>query len=196
MLRHLPNLICLARIVLVVPVVQALDGGRYELALLLFGVAAVSDGLDGFLAKRFNWTSKLGRFLDPLADKLLLVAVFITASWSSLVPWWLAAVAIARDLVIGFGALIFRVWFGPLDGRPTLVSKVNTGLQIACLLAAMLHAAEGWFPAELVAALAVAAFVTTLLSGVDYTGAFVRRAWVITGRGRSPLPGGGGAGNG
>jgi cardiolipin synthase (CMP-forming) len=180
MLRHLPNLICLVRIALVVPVVNALVAGRYELALVLFGVAAISDGLDGFLAKRFNWTSRLGKILDPLADKLLLVAVFVTASWGNLVPWWVAALAIARDLVIGGGALIFRLWFGPLDGRPTLLSKINTGAQILCLLAAILFAAEGLPPAEVVAALAVAAAITTLASGVDYTAAFVRRAWAIT----------------
>ncbi len=76
--------------------------------LVLFIIAAVSDGLDGYLAKRFNWTSELGRVLDPLADKVLLIAVFITAAWLDIAPWWLAAVAIARDLVIGFGALIYR----------------------------------------------------------------------------------------
>ena len=105
MMRHLPNLICLARIALIWPIIAALSVGRHELALGLFVVAAVSDGVDGFLAKRFNWTSQLGKFLDPLADKLLLVAVFISGSWAGLVPWWLAAAAIARDLVIGGGAL-------------------------------------------------------------------------------------------
>lgn len=183
MLRHLPNLISLLRILLVVPVVQYLLDGRYEMALLLFGVAAVSDGVDGFLAKHFNWTSRLGKFLDPLADKLLLVAVFVTASWGGLVPWWVAALAIARDVVIAGGAVIFRLWFGPLDGRPTLLSKVNTGAQILCLLAAILYAAEGLPPHAVVATLAVAAAITTVASGVDYTRAFVRRAWAITARG-------------
>jgi cardiolipin synthase len=180
MLRHLPNLISVMRIVLVLPVVQALAGGRYELALLLFGVAAVSDGVDGFLAKHYNWTSRLGKFLDPLADKLLLVAVFIMASWGNLVPWWVAALAIARDLVIAGGAVIFRLWFGPLDGRPTLLSKINTGAQILCLLAAILYAAEGVPPHALVTALAFASAFTTIASGMDYTRAFVSRAWVIT----------------
>lgn len=177
MLRHLPNLICVLRIVLVVPIVAALQRGEYLLTLGLFVVAAVSDGLDGFLAKRFNWTSELGRFLDPLADKLLLVAVFVTASWVGIVPWWLAAAAIARDLVIGVGALIFRLWFGPLRGRPTLISKVNTLLQILFLCAAVLAAATGLPPREVVAALALVTLLATFASGAHYLGQFVKRAW-------------------
>lgn len=176
-LRHLPNLICLLRILLVVPTVQALARGDYGVALLLFALAAVSDGVDGYLAKTFNWTSALGRFLDPLADKLLLVAVFVACSWQGLVPWWLAAAAIARDLVIAGGALIYRLWFGPLNGRPTLVSKINTAAQIVCLVAAILHAATGWPPREILLALAVLTLVTTIASGAGYVSDFARRAW-------------------
>ncbi|MFO1455742.1 MAG: CDP-alcohol phosphatidyltransferase family protein [Steroidobacteraceae bacterium] len=179
MLRHLPNLICVGRIALVWPIVQALQAGRHDQALALFTVAAISDGVDGFLAKRFNWTSELGKFLDPLADKLLLVAVFVSAAWAAIAPWWLAAAAIARDLMIGGGALIFRLWFGPLQGRPTIVSKVNTALQILFLVAAILHAAHGLPPRELVQALALATLATTLASGADYLARFTRRAWSL-----------------
>lgn len=182
MMRHLPNLICLARIALIWPIIAALSVGRHELALGLFVVAAVSDGVDGFLAKRFNWTSQLGKFLDPLADKLLLVAVFISGSWAGLVPWWLAAAAIARDLVIGGGALIFWLWFGPLHGRPTLLSKVNTALQILYLVAAILFAARGLPPREVLAALAIITLLSTLASGVDYVARFVGRAWSMPAR--------------
>ena len=107
MLRHLPNVICLARIALTVPAVLAIERGEQGLALALFTVAAVSDGLDGYLAKRNGWTSDLGRFLDPLADKLLLVSVFLACAWNGLLPVWLAAAAIARDLMIGGGALAY-----------------------------------------------------------------------------------------
>ena len=79
MLRHLPNFICLVRIALIWPTIDALQAGNYWTALILVAVCAVSDGLDGWLAKRFNWTSHLGKILDPLADKLLLVALFLTA---------------------------------------------------------------------------------------------------------------------
>ena len=141
MLRHLPNFICLVRIALIWPTIDALYAGHYWTALILVAVCAVSDGLDGWLAKRFNWTSHLGKILDPLADKLLLVALFLTATWMNLLPWWLTAVAVARDVMIGFGAVIFRFWFGPLHGRPTLFSKINTGMQLAVALAAILGAA-------------------------------------------------------
>jgi cardiolipin synthase (CMP-forming) len=176
-MRHIPNLICLVRIALIVPLLQAMLAGEQAQILVLFCVAAVSDALDGYLAKRFNWTSELGRFLDPLADKLLLMSVFITAAWLDIAPWWVAAVAVARDLVIGGGALIYRLWFGPLRGRPTLLSKINTGVQIMYLLAVILVSASGFPPREILEALAVVMVATTLASGADYVARFVQRAF-------------------
>jgi cardiolipin synthase (CMP-forming) len=175
--RHLPNLICLFRIALVWPVVAALRDGRNALALMLFVVAAVSDGLDGYLAKRFGWQSALGKVLDPLADKLLLVAVFIEAAWLGLAPWWLTAAVVARDVMIGLGAVTFRILFGPLRGRPTVASKVNTFLQLGFLTGVMVRSATGFPPAELLEAGAILTFGTTLISGLDYVTTFTRRAW-------------------
>ena len=101
-------------------------------------LAAVSDGLDGYLAKHFHWTSELGKILDPLADKLLLVAVFVEGAW-------LRAGAVVADRGGGGArrddrtrALIFRLWFGPLHGRPTLISKINTGAQLLYVLLVLL----------------------------------------------------------
>src|SRR5690349_10146471 len=171
MLRHLPNFICLVRIALIWPTIDALYSGDYWRALVLVAVCAVSDGLDGWLAKRFNWTSHLGKILDPLADKLLLVSLFLTAAWMNLVPWWLTAVVVARDVMIGVGAVIYRLWFGPLHGRPTIVSKINTGMQLAVVLAAILGAACGLPTPEMVVALAWLTLVTTIVSGADYLAA-------------------------
>jgi cardiolipin synthase len=176
-MRHLPNIICLIRIVLIVPLIAAMLEGRQAQILVLFTVAALSDALDGFLAKRFGWTSDLGRFLDPAADKLLLMAVFITAAWLDIAPWWVAAVAIARDVVIGTGALIFRLWFGPLHGHPTGISKVNTASQMAYLLAVILASASGFPPRGLLDVLAIAVVLTTVVSGMDYVGRFLQRAF-------------------
>ena len=142
-LRHLPNFICLVRIALIWPTIGALNSGDYWTALGLVAVCAISDGLDGWLAKRFNWTSDLGKNLDPLADKLLLVSLFLASTWINLLPWWLTAVVVARDVMIGGGAVIFRFWFGRLHGRPTILSKFNTGMQLAVALAAILGAATG-----------------------------------------------------
>jgi cardiolipin synthase len=175
-MRHLPNIICLIRIALIAPLVVAMLEGREVQILVLFTVAAVSDGLDGYLAKRFGWTSDLGRFLDPAADKLLLIAVFITAAWLDIAPWWVAAVAIARDVTIGVGALIYRIWFGPLHGQPTAISKINTAVQMGYLLAVILASASGFPPRGLLDVLAGVVVLTTVISGVDYVGRFVQRA--------------------
>jgi len=185
LVRHLPNLICLLRILLIWPIVAALHAGAFMPALALFILAAVSDGLDGYLAKRFNWTSELGKFLDPLADKLLLVIVFVEAAWlprpdgggGELVPWWLTAAVVARDVLIALGALTYRLWFGPLHGRPTLISKINTGAQLLYVMLVMLNAALEVPPREVLDALALIAFVTTVISGIHYTLTFTRRAW-------------------
>ena len=176
MLRHLPNAICLVRIALIWPTIDALYSGEYWKALALVFVCAVSDGLDGWLAKRFNWTSQLGKMLDPLADKLLLVALFLTATWMNLLPWWLTAVAVGRDVMIGLGAVIYRLWFGPLQGRPTIISKINTGMQLTVALAAILGAAAGMPTGEMVTALAIVTLITTIVSGADYLAVFTRRA--------------------
>ena len=178
-MRHLPNLICLFRIALVWPIVQALWAGRYALALALLLVAAISDGLDGFLAKHFGWQSALGKVLDPLADKMLLVAIFVECTWLGLVPWWLTAAAVARDVLIGLGAGVFRFWFGPLRGRPTIVSKINTAMQLGFLMGVMVRAATGFPPSELLDIGAVLAFCTTVVSGLDYILTFTRRAWSL-----------------
>ncbi len=177
MLRHLPNAICLLRIALTVPTVQAIERGNYVLALMMFSAAAISDGVDGYLAKRFSWHSNLGRILDPLADKVLLVAAFLACAWQGLVPAWLATAAIARDVMLVGGAIIFRLWLGPIEGHPTRVSKVNTTLQIIVVIVAMVNATAEIIPSALVFALAAATFVTTVVSGVQYTARSVTRAW-------------------
>jgi cardiolipin synthase len=175
--RHLPNFICLIRLALIWPILTALNAGEHRVALALFIIAAASDGVDGYLAKRFDWTSELGKFLDPLADKLLLVTVFVEAAWLELVPWWLTAAVVARDVMIGLGALIFRLWFGPLHGRPTRFSKVNTAAQLLYVMLVLLNAAFGVPPREVLAVLALLTLATTVLSGLHYLQIFTRRAW-------------------
>jgi cardiolipin synthase len=175
--RHLPNLICLLRLALIWPILASLHAGEYRMALALFIFAAASDGVDGYLAKRFDWTSELGKFLDPLADKLLLVTVFVESAWLELVPWWLSAAVVARDVMIGLGAVIFRLWFGPLHGRPTRFSKVNTAAQLLYLTLVMLRAGFGVPPREVLDALALLTLATTVLSGLHYLQIFTRRAW-------------------
>ena len=179
MVRHLPNLICLVRLALIWPIVDALDAGAHRAALALFVTAAVSDGLDGYLAKRFGWTSALGKILDPLADKLLLIVVFVAAGWLNIVPWWLTAAVVARDLMIALGALAYRVLCGPLHGRPTLLSKVNTAVQLLYMSSVMLAGAAGVPSPEVLAAGAYLTLATTVISGAHYVATFTRRAWAL-----------------
>ena len=176
-MRHLPNIICLVRLALIWPVAAALQRGQYGLALGIFVLAAISDGLDGYLAKRFNWVSELGKILDPAADKLLLMTVFVESTWLGLVPWWLTAAAVARDVMIALGALVYKLWFGPLRGRPTIISKVNTAAQLLYLAAVMMGAAAAFPPYGVRRALALIVFATTVLSGLNYVQSFTRRAW-------------------
>jgi cardiolipin synthase len=181
-LRFLPNLICVLRMLLVYPVALAILDGRFHVVLWLFAIAAFTDALDGFLAKRFGWTSELGKYLDPAADKLLLVTVFVCLSVVQLVPWWLTAIVLLRDVVIVAGAGVYRVLFGPVHGQPTLQSKLNTFCQIVFCLSVVGHAAFA-FPAEsLQTALGALVFVTTAVSGLDYVLIYSRRAAAVARR--------------
>jgi len=174
--RAIPNLLCLLRIALIWPIVSSIAEGRYTFTLALFLLAAFTDGLDGFLAKRFHWTSELGGLLDPLADKLLLIAVFLVASWHELIPPALTALAVARDLTIGLGAVLYRVGWGALRGHPTLSSKLNTLAQVSYVLAVLARAAFGQPGAGLIRALAVLTVCTLVLSGFGYVREYTRRA--------------------
>jgi len=187
-LRVLPNLICVLRILLIYPVALWILQGRYAEVMGLFALAAFTDALDGFLAKRFGWTSELGKVLDPTADKLLLVTVFVCLSVVGLVPWWLTVLVILRDLVILFGALTFIRLFGPLRGSPTVVSKLNTLCQIVFVLAVVATAAYGWPGTTAVTALGALVLLTTAVSGIDYTLIYSRRAAAVV-RGRAAAAG-------
>src|SRR5580692_10525757 len=125
-LRHLPNVITTIRILLVAPIAVALANHKLVTSIALFGVAALSDAADGFLAKRFGWQSELGAVLDPIADKLLLATVFVTLSLLKLVPLWLMLAAVLRDVIIVSGAVAYRIIIGPLTAHPSLISKLNT----------------------------------------------------------------------
>jgi cardiolipin synthase len=175
--RHLPNIICILRIFLVWPIAVVLGERQYLQALGLFMVAGLSDGIDGYLAKRFGWQSELGKVLDPAADKLLLMTTYVEAAWMGLVPWWLTAAVVARDVFIGLGAIAFRLWVGPLHGRPTVSSKINTLMQLLYAACMLVNAALQFPPHEVLDALAIVVFATTLISGLNYLAIFARRAW-------------------
>ena len=179
-LATVPNIICLLRIALTVPIVVLLADGRYGQTLALFAVAAASDVLDGYLAKTFGWTSEVGKVLDPLADKLLLVSVFITLAAVGLVPVWLAFIAVLRDVVIGAGAGVYKWLFGPLEGRPTVPSKLNTLVQLVYVIAVVWQAAFQDLPGWLILGLGALVLVTTAVSGIDYVLTYFRKAVAVS----------------
>ncbi|MGD9843202.1 MAG: CDP-alcohol phosphatidyltransferase family protein [Steroidobacteraceae bacterium] len=181
-LRWLPNGLCVLRMLLTLPIAWLLVRSEFVWTLVLFFFAAVTDAADGYLAKRFHWESELGKMIDPLADKLLLITVFITLAWIQLVPVWLAALVVLRDVLITGGALTYRCLYGRIVGAaPTLLSKLNTLVQILFVCAVIATAALhkfgfNWPPMWLVDAAAWGVVLTTVSSGADYVWTYSHRA--------------------
>lgn len=184
-LRFIPNALCFLRMLLVIPVAWLLAHHEFRATLWLFAFAAFTDGLDGFLAKRCGWMTELGKIIDPLADKILLVGVFLTLAIMGLVPLWLAVAAIGRDVVITAGAITYNWLFGDLEGQPTRISKLNTLCQIVFLLLIVAAHAVGNVPQIAVTVLGALVFVTTTVSGIDYVVRYTRKAIDVSRRRRS-----------
>ena len=175
-MNQLPNLFSVLRILLVLPVVWALVNLEYAIALILFAVAGFTDALDGFLAKYFHWESRLGSILDPLADKLLLVSSFLTLAWIGLIPVWLVAVVIIRDLLIIIGGVVFHYMFVQFNMAPSRISKANTFFQIIFVLAVVFYRGDFALTPWLVESLGYIVLVTSVVSGIDYVWVWGRRA--------------------
>ncbi|MEJ2131636.1 MAG: CDP-alcohol phosphatidyltransferase family protein [Gammaproteobacteria bacterium] len=178
-LRHLPNLITVVRFILIVPVVWCLLAAEFRWALACFAVAGLSDGLDGWLARTFGWTSRFGAVADPLADKVLMGAVFIVLTLTAHVPWWLTAVVLLRDAVIVAGAGAYQWLIGKLEYAARFTGKAYTGIQIAFVLMVLVELAqipglEMLGDLRLLGELAVLAFA--VLSGGDYVFTWGQRA--------------------
>lgn len=167
-LKYIPNMICVVRIILVAPIVYYLLEERYGLALLLILIAGLSDALDGYLARRFDWRTRLGGLLDPAADKLLMFSVFVTLTWMGWVPIWFTAIVVGRDAIIIAGTIVYQLLVAPIHGEPTQASKLNTVLQIGFLLLTVSHAWAGWPPMPVLRALGAAILVTIGISTVQY----------------------------
>lgn len=132
----IPNLITLARILMVPVVVWAIASHTMWLAFVLFLLAGVSDAVDGFIAKRFGMTTELGAYLDPLADKALIVSIYLTLGINGDIPPWLVILVVSRDILIVGGIILSWLMDNPLKIKPLWVSKLNTVAQIvfACVV--------------------------------------------------------------
>jgi cardiolipin synthase len=164
------------RILLVVPIALTLLHHQHVTTMVLFAVAAVSDAADGFLAKHFGWRTALGAVLDPAADKLLLATVFVMLALLGLIPMWLMAAAVARDIIIVLGAIAYRICYGPIEARPSIVSKLSTLCQATFILAVIAREQFSEPAASVVLLLGAVTFVTVVVSGIDYVLVYGRRA--------------------
>ena len=177
-LHQIPNTLTILRMLAVGPLVWLLLQRQYAAALLLSFAAGVSDAVDGLLAKRFGWISRLGGLLDPLADKLLLVSCFTVLSLQHHLPLWLLALVIGRDLVIVAGGVAYHWLVRPVDAQPSLVSKLNTCLQILLILWVLLDLTRFFaLPAIGRDGLILGVALTTVISGAHYVWEWGRRAW-------------------
>lgn len=162
---------------LVVPLVWLIDAMRYDIALAIAAVAGLSDALDGFLAKRYGWQSWLGGVLDPIADKLMLVACFVSLGMNGVHPAWLTLLVVGRDLVIVLGAVAYHNLVGRITAQPTLLSKFTTCVQIGYVLAQLLHlSASAVMPSALLTALIWLTALSTAASGVQYVVVWAHKA--------------------
>jgi cardiolipin synthase len=144
--RQLPNVLTGLRLLLVPPILVLLVRGVYDWALTLAIVAGVSDALDGWLARRFGWQTRIGGILDPLADKLLLVGTYVTLGALGDLPIWLVVLVVLRDVVIVTGAAVFHFRFEAVQPEPTQLSKLNTAFQLLLALVVMLALAGAPVP--------------------------------------------------
>ena len=126
----LPTAVTLARLCAVPVAVWLILDARFQAALLVFVLAGLSDVLDGAIARLFNARTTIGSVLDPLADKALVVGVYVALGWVGLLPAWLVALVVARDLMLAAGTLVLRLRLGPVPVVPLGISKLNTALQI------------------------------------------------------------------
>ena len=170
----IPNLITLGRIILVPIVVWAITSGEMPLAFFLFLAAGISDAVDGFLAKRFHMASELGAYIDPLADKALIVSIYVALGIAGALPISLVILVVSRDIMIISGFMLSWLVGKPMPVRPLPISKANTVAQI--VLAALVLAERGLgfdagpIPAILIALVAI----LTLLSIAFYLAEWLR----------------------
>ncbi|NKB76927.1 MAG: CDP-alcohol phosphatidyltransferase family protein [Gammaproteobacteria bacterium] len=168
MLSQVPNILTMLRIATCPILVLLLRDSSYDLALILFFIAGITDGLDGYIAKKFNCVSQLGAILDPIADKLLIASAYIMLAVLQDIPFWLLIVVMFRDLVIVVGYLVLVTMRSGVQMKPTYISKINTFLQILLMVAVLMEKATWLTIPWLVDSLIFGVLITTVVSGVQY----------------------------
>lgn len=163
------------RLFLVPAIVAMITGGRWVEAFIVFLLAGLSDALDGWLAKRFSLQTELGAYLDPVADKMLLVSIYVALAITGAVPAWLTILVVSRDIMIIGAILISWVLDKPVRVAPLFVSKVNTAVQLVFATWVLAERAFGWGTAGTVTDVAVATVAAlTLASAAAYLGPWIK----------------------
>ena len=175
-MHNLPNALTLLRLVLVPVMAYFLVVGEYATGTIVFLIAALSDLADGYIARRFAIVSRLGAFLDPIADKLNMFVATMLLAWQGRVPLWLAAAIIGRDAVIVGGAIAWRLARGKLTIKPTYLSKANTVFEFAVLVLVMAVAARWIESGRWLDALFAIVLITVVASGAQYVWIWGRAA--------------------
>lgn len=173
---NIPNLISLGRLLCVPVTVWLVLNGNLLAAFWLFVTACISDGADGFIAKRFNCETVLGGYLDPIADKALLVSVYLTLGNEGYLAAWLVILVVFRDALIVCGAYLFQLLYQRLTIHPLVISKINTTFQF--ILAAAILGMKGYDIDDglIIDLLSYIVAATTFLSGSAYVVIWSRRA--------------------
>jgi cardiolipin synthase len=161
---------------MVLPIAWVLWHQSYSWALGLFIVAGLSDGLDGWIARRFNWTTTLGAMLDPIGDKLLMTTSYLLLGWLGDLPAWLVILVILRDVIIVTGAVFYRFLVGEVVFDAMFVSKLNTVLQILLVLVTLAMLSGLSLVNAVQPVLIYMTAVTTTVSGIGYIIVWGRKA--------------------
>ena len=175
--RWIPNALTFLRVLLIVPFAMALLETQYRMALSVFFIAALTDGVDGYLARHFDWRSRLGAIADPLADKALLITAYLMLTWTGVLPLWLFLVVLGRDLLIVLGGLTFHYTVGTFELQPSLLGKLNTFIQILVVLAIIILLAGLPMPPWVLPLGIDLVAVSAVASGLHYVIIWTGRAW-------------------
>ena len=165
---NIPNLITLARIFAVPVLVWLIIHGEFAAAFWVFVLAGISDALDGFIAKKYGFVTKLGTYLDPVADKALLVSAYITLGQAEHIQAWLVILVVFRDVLIIGGTVLFHTLDRPVEMRPFLISKLNTFMQISLIVVLLGNLGGGFRDFGTLPLLAYLVGFTTVFSGLAY----------------------------
>ncbi len=184
MLKYLPNAFSLMRLLLIAPFLMHLHREHFSTALYIFVFAGITDGIDGWLARLYNWQTRFGSFIDPMADKLLIASSFISLALLNQLPWWLVSLVFFRDLTISLGVMAWQRFIPQrLDFKPTWLSKINTFLQLTLIIFCLIELAFGKNLPNLTYLLIGLTTFTTSATYIDYVWTGAKKAYAS-----SPVP--------